>query len=200
MYACILSPLFIVSQNCLFLPQQPQESYDLLTDDEMENEEENGGIYEVCGMLYEASAKCNKHLAEDSTLAGSYQQEANEDDVCSFTASLVENNYDEYGEVILESPEWELSKWKQINAYKQDMQAVSPLQLLGLFFSAGLVAALFSYTLYLRYKLTRRVPWTFGFGKDAEAAYAGKLGRAGSGITMQRSLSGLEPSATSSFA
>ena len=199
MYACILLPTCLSHKTACVCNNPHQESYDLLTDDEMENEE-NGGIYEVCGMLYEASAKCNKHLAEDDTFEGSYQQEANEDDVCSFTASLVENNYDEYGEVILESAEWELSKWKQINAYKQDMQAVSSIQLLGLFFSVGLVVALFSYTLYLRYKLTRRVPWTFGFGKDAEAAHAGKLGRAGSGITMQRSLSGLEGNPTSSFA
>lgn len=176
-----------------------QESYDLLTDDAMENEE-NSGIYEVCGMLYEASAKCNKHMAEGETFEGAYEQEANEDDVCSFTASLVENNYDEYGEVILESPEWELSKWKQINAYKQDMQAVSSVQLLALLFSAGLVVALFSYTLYLRYKLTRRVPWTFGFKTDPDDEHGGKVGRVGSGITMQRSLSGLEPSATNSFA
>ena len=171
-----------------------------MTDDEMENENENGGIYEVCGYLYEAAAKCNIHMSEDATFEGTYEQAANERDVCNFVASLVENNYDEYGEAKLESPEWELSKWKQINAYRQDMEAVSPIQILGLIFSAGMLVVLFFYTLYLRYKLTRRVPWTLGFGKQAEAENAGRIARAGSGITMQRSLSNLEPGYSSSFA
>jgi len=170
-----------------------------MTDDEMqnENEAENNGIYEVCGYLYEQAAKCNIHLTGDKGYEGAYQQEANERDVCNFVASLIENNYDEYGEVYLESPEWEISKWKSINAYKQDMQAVSSVQILGLVFSVGLVVGLVAYSVYLRQKLiTRRVPWKFGFAgnKTVDAP----INKANSGIMMQRSLSGLEPSASGS--
>ena len=171
-----------------------------MTDDEIENE--NGGLYEVCGQLYDQAAKCNRYLTDPDTYEGAYQQEANEEDVCNFVASLVENNYDENGEAILESPEWELSKWKDINAYRQDVVSASPLQVLGIIFSAGMVVILFFYIVYLRYKLTRRVPWSRGFGHYDEAGHAGRIARVSSGITMQRSLSNLEPgfSRSGSFA
>ncbi|CAB9503904.1 expressed unknown protein [Seminavis robusta] len=169
-----------------------RESYDLVTDDEIQNEE-NEGLYEVCGVLYEQAAKCNRYLGEDDTYQGQFEQEANEQDVCNFVASLVENNYDEYGEAILESPEWTLAKWKSINAYRQDLVRTSSGQILGIVFSVGLVAALAIYAIYLRYKLTRRLPWSLGFGKSSAADQAGKIGRVSSGITMQRSMSGLEP-------
>lgn len=171
-----------------------------MTDDEIENEEEEG-LYEICGELYDQAAKCNRYLGEDETYIGQYQQEANEDDVCNFVASLVENNYDEWGEAVLESPEWELAKWKEINAYKQDLVArASPGQILSILGSIGLVVVLLFYIIYLRYKLTRRMPWTPGYGKSDQAAYAGRISRVGSGITMQRSLSNLEPNPTGSFA
>ena len=162
-----------------------------MTEDQVE--EENGGIYEVCGYLYQQAAKCNRYLAERETYQGAYQQEANEEDVCNFVASLIENNYDEYGEAVLESPEWELSRWKEINAYRQDIVRATKEQIIAILASVGLVVLLSLYITYLRYKLSRRVPWFRGFGKSEEAEYAGHIARASSGITMQRSLSNLEP-------
>ena len=163
----------------------------MLTDDDIKNEE-NGGLYEVCGYLYEQAAKCNRYLGEEG-FEGQYEQEANEEAVCNFVASLVENNYDEYGEAILEDPEWTLSKWKEINAYRQDLVRTTSGQILGIIFSLFLCLALSGYITYLRYKLTRRLPWSRGIGKNNAAEDAGQIGRVSSGITMQRSLSGLEP-------
>jgi hypothetical protein len=162
----------------------------LLTEEDMN--EENGGLYEVCGFLYEQAAKCNRYLGEDG-FEGQYEQEANEEDVCNFVASLVENNYDEYGEAVLEDPEWTLAKWKEINAYRQDLVRTTSRQILGIVFSILLCLALSAYIAYLRCKLTRRLPWSLGFGKNDAAERAGQIGRVGSGITMQRSLSGLDP-------
>lgn len=163
----------------------------MLTDDDIKNEE-NGGLYEVCGYLYEQAAKCNRYLGEDG-FQGQYEQEANEEDVCNFVASLVENNYDEYGEAVLEDPEWTLARWKEINAYRQDLVRTTPGQILGIVLSIFLCLALSAYITFLRYKLTRRLPWSLGFGRNDAAEQAGRIGRVSSGITMQRSLSGLEP-------
>jgi len=165
-----------------------------MTAEEMEDEREEGrggGVYEVCGYLYEQAAKCNIRLQSSATFDGEYEQEANEAAVCNFVSSLVENNYDEYGEAYLPSPEWELSMWKEINSYRQDLVRTTKVQVIGILAAAGLCVLLFLYSCYLRYKLSRSLPWSKGFGRYEEADYAGQIARVSSGITMQRSTSGL---------
>lgn len=125
---------------------------------------------------------------------GAYQQEANEEDVCNFVASLVENNYDEYGEIILESEELSWENWANLKAYKRDVVKVTNGQIFGLMFSIGCVLLLSAYVAYLRYKLKHRAPWIAG-----KYGFPGRgLSRIHSGITMQRSVSGVEPAMTTS--
>ena len=61
-------------------------------------------VSEMCGQLYEASAKCEKSHGFDNGFSGydGYQnQVANEDVVCDFIESIGAGSYDEYGEIVV---------------------------------------------------------------------------------------------------
>lgn len=154
----------------------------------MNNEED--GVYEICGYLYQSAAKCNRYMDVETSYKGSKQQQQNEKKVCNFVESLIENNYDEYGEIIQQGDAWEIAKWKQVNAFKGDIVTrASKVQILGMVFSIGLCLSLFGYSFYLRHKLMHRRAWRHGMWTHQRAEEAGRVARASSGITMQRSLS-----------
>merc|ERR1712048_786584 len=63
------------------------------------------GIQDICGVLYEDSAKCNSKLkGTDGNDFGSNlseEQLQNEQTVCNYIGNLQRHSYDEYGEIIL---------------------------------------------------------------------------------------------------
>lgn len=62
------------------------------------------GVLEMCGQLYEASAKCEESHGFDRGYAaynGYDNQEANEDIVCDFIDSISAGSYDEQGEIVV---------------------------------------------------------------------------------------------------
>jgi hypothetical protein len=128
----------------------------------------------------------------------SQEQADNEDAVCGFVASLIENNYDEYGEIYIFDVD--LTQWQNVQQYKNMARAVSPLQLLAILFFIGVSLALFLYSCYLNHKLRVRMPWTpYTHGQENRVDYldygeAGRTSRLNSGILMMRSRSPAETS------
>lgn len=129
-------------------------------------------------------------------------QESNEEDVCNFIESLVEHNYDEKGEVVLRSANFNVEHWHNPGEYVKVVQQASPLQRLSLGLSMLIFFSLFGYAVYLTKKLVYRKPWRpprsvvspYGGGADSKTASAvaeaGRLSRAWSGIAQLRSMSG----------
>lgn len=131
----------------------------------------------------------------------SEQQSDNENAVCGYVASLIENNYDEYGEIYIFDVD--LTQWQNVQQYKNMARAVSSFQLSVILLSVGVSLALFLYSCYLNHKLRVRVPWTpYTHGQDNRVDYldyneAGRASRLNSGILMMRSRSPAETSTRS---
>lgn len=129
-------------------------------------------------------------------------QEANEEQVCTFIESLVERNYDERGEVVLRSAYFNADNWQHPGEYVKVVREASVLQKLALTFSMMVFFGLFGYSVYLTKKLVYRKPWRpprsvispYAGGVDAKSisavSEAGRLSRACSGIVQLRSMSG----------
>jgi hypothetical protein len=123
----------------------------------------------------------------------SEQQADNEKAVCGFLESLIENNYDEYGEIYTNDVNF--ADWQNVQQYKNMARSVSSLQLSGILFFVVVSLALFLYSCYLNHKLRVRIPWTpYTHGQDNPVDYldygeAGRLSRINSGILMMRSRS-----------
>jgi hypothetical protein len=201
------------------------EGYGLVTDDAIAT---NEFTYPLCNVLYEYSAKCNRHISSQSTYGVSLRsssdelpylgcpihnlifplqskeasQESDEDAVCTFITSLVENNYNEYGEAIVGSG-FQLSHWNRPQEYSKIIQRASSLQVFGLFLSIGAVLGLATYCFYLTKKLKYRKPWqpptrvaaSYNGGRmwiDARSE-AGRISRINSGVVMMRSRSKSPP-------
>lgn len=119
-----------------------------------------------------------------------YSQEENEEDVCEFIASLVEGNYDEYGEIYFGNS-FRLSNWSDPEEYKK----LSPMTVFGLVSSVLLFLIISVYTCVLRSRLTRRpnqrnnnltglmAPW-----KPFSPAKSLRIARQNSGIVQCRSM------------
>jgi hypothetical protein len=113
--------------------------------------------------------------------------------MCSFIDSLVEGNYDEYGEIVLTSPLFDFNNWYQFSEYKKFVQReVYPIQIVGLVVSAVLMVGLGIYAICLHRQIVHFVGGTPLQKRKRERATqeASRLSRINSGITMMRSTSG----------
>eukprot|EP00339_Tiarina_fusa_P005293 CAMPEP_0117052564 /NCGR_PEP_ID=MMETSP0472-20121206/36332_1 /TAXON_ID=693140 ORGANISM="Tiarina fusus, Strain LIS" /NCGR_SAMPLE_ID=MMETSP0472 /ASSEMBLY_ACC=CAM_ASM_000603 /LENGTH=512 /DNA_ID=CAMNT_0004767235 /DNA_START=73 /DNA_END=1611 /DNA_ORIENTATION=+ len=148
--------------------------------------DEDNQVADVCGMLYDESAKCNRYMGYDGEY-NSYNQEQNEDVVCNFISNLVENNYDEYGEIYLESG------WQ---AYIPTTRSMSKFQKWALSISVLLCFGLVLYSCHLhRVIKSHRFTWMprprKGYSNDPSGGSANAMGRTHSGIISGRSRSGI---------
>jgi hypothetical protein len=133
----------------------------------------------------------------------SEEQADNENAVCGFIESLIENNYDEYGEIYIFDVD--LTQWQNVQQYKNMARAVSSFQLSVILLSLGVSLALFLYSCYLNHKLRVRIPdtWTpYTPGQENRVDYlgygeSGHTSRHNSGILMMRSRSPAETLNTS---
>uniref|UniRef100_A0A7S1GIQ8 Uncharacterized protein n=1 Tax=Cyclophora tenuis TaxID=216820 RepID=A0A7S1GIQ8_CYCTE len=165
------------------------DEYDLYTDDAA-----GQSVYELCEFLYDASGKCNRYydVYDVDETYETYQQADNEGKVCDFIESLVENNYNQYGEIILEDT-FDFNNWKDYHEYEKLVPTeVTLWQTIGLISSITLMLFLMVYSCYLYSKL-RNPRWDPNSSKYGTAAEAGKISRVNSGIMLGRSNS--DPSA-----
>lgn len=111
--------------------------------------------------------------------------------MCSYIEALLENNYNDNGEVIVED-EFDYRNWNRGSEYVKIVRKAGTKQLLALFVSMGVTFGLAFYSAYLHRKLTRRKPWippkdlTRMEGNDPKQL-AGRLSRRNSGISSTRS-------------
>ena len=129
-------------------------------------------------------------------------QEANEEQVCTFIESLVESNYNEKGEVVLRSVNFNTENWQHPGEYVKVVQEASAFQKFALTISMMVFFSLFGYAIYLTKKLVYRKPWRpprrvtspYAGGVSAKSisavSEAGRMSRASSGIVQLRSMSG----------
>jgi hypothetical protein len=116
---------------------------------------------------------------------------------------LIENNYDEYGEIYIFNVD--LTQWQNVQQYKNMARAVSSFQLSVILLSVGVSLALFLYSCYLNHKLRVRIndtwiPYTHGQENRVDYLGYGESGRSSrldSGILMMRSRSPAETSTRS---
>ena len=122
-------------------------------------------------------------------------QYSNEDQVCDYIESLVENNYDESGEIYMRNREFELSNWQDPHEYAKVVTGASPFQILFLVVSIGIFLSLLVYSCYLSKKLRHRMPWrpptsvispyatsaSVAGGSMAAVSEAGRVSRVNSG-------------------
>jgi hypothetical protein len=139
-----------------------------------------------------------------TTHGQSSSQYADEDKVCEFIESLVENNYDEYGEIYISSTEFELRHWSHPSEYAKIVTHASPAQIFFLFVSICSFLSLSLYSCYLTKKLHYRMPWrpprsvlspyassaSVAGGSLAAVSAVGRVSRVNSGIVAMRSRSG----------
>jgi len=133
-----------------------------------------------------------------------YQKDSDQiNKVCPFIESIVENNYNEYGQVVLKE-DFHASKWYSAQEYVNLAQKASRAQLIALAISMSTALGLLLYAFYLKKKLVYRIPWrppksvtapmsggTSVFGDyEYDMRYeAGRVSRMNSGITAMRSKS-----------
>jgi hypothetical protein len=122
---------------------------------------------------------------------------------------LIENNYDEYGEIYIYAVNF--AEWYNFQQYQNLAHSVSPFQLHTILFFIGVSLALFIYSCYLNHKLKARMPWTpythgrenlvdyLDYGYKNSASEAGRLSRLNSGIVMMRSRSPADASTNGDF-
>lgn len=117
--------------------------------------------------------------------------QGNEEQVCNFVESLMENNFDEYGEIYLSgaNDSFQFSNWNKLSEYQKVTRNVSGGQIFWLATSGGLVIGLFAYAAYLHSKVTRIWRPKKQYPKYPAEDYTAT--RSASGITMLRSRSDL---------
>lgn len=127
--------------------------------------------------------------------------------MCNFIDSLVEKNYDEYGEVIIRE-DFDFANWKSGEEYVKLARKASTLQIILLVGSIVLSLGLFFYSCYLHKKLMFRKPWIppsrvtgpysgMYYGDDDDArSEAGRLSRLNSGIIAIRTATSVEGGAS----
>jgi hypothetical protein len=144
--------------------------------------------------MFSELISCQEQRSRNSShiLLQSYQQEENEKKVCNFIDSLIENHYDEYGEIVLGANGFDASKWQDYHEYYNvAARRVPPIQIFGLVISIVTMLFFTSYSWYLRSKIAKiadRNKW-HPISKPKSAMDAGRISRIQSGITNGRSTS-----------
>ena len=101
---------------------------------------------------------------------------------------MVENHYDEYGEIIIGNKFFNPTNWNNIHEYYNAARTIHPLQIFGLIASITVVLSLAVYSWYLRSKISKAKTYYF-FNKSKTAMDAGRISRIQSGIVTGRSQS-----------
>ena len=116
---------------------------------------------------------------------------------------MVENNYDENGEITLRDPDFQVENWLHPGEYAKIVTKASPMQKVGLVLSFGIFAGFAAYSYYLTKKLYNRMPWRppksvlqpYSSGAEPRVmgaaqivAEAGRVSRVNSGIVAMRTV------------
>eukprot|EP00581_Thalassiosira_minuscula_P034576 CAMPEP_0184447172 /NCGR_PEP_ID=MMETSP0740-20130409/3482_1 /TAXON_ID=385413 /ORGANISM="Thalassiosira miniscula, Strain CCMP1093" /LENGTH=695 /DNA_ID=CAMNT_0026816735 /DNA_START=63 /DNA_END=2150 /DNA_ORIENTATION=+ len=166
-------------------------------DDDDGNYGGSNEINDLCEMLYEDSARCDKHFRSYNTRSkrAKYAEAvAQEDLTCDFIDSIAMGNYNEMGEIdVGDNYQIGQAAWMRNNMYAQQyghyVSEVTPLQIFGLIMSILAVILLGMWSSSLHRSLTKAGPWRprRGFRSPAPANTAADLNRQNSGIVMGRS-------------
>lgn len=189
------------------IPCKASESFSLVSDSDIENG--NDDIYPLCSYLYDTSAKCQIHFSDPESSYQSEQQADNEEAVCNMIESLVENNYDEFGEVIVQE-DFDYHNWAHGDEYVKLVRKASAFQIVVLTGSILLCVGLFGYSCYLHKKLRYRRPWIppkqvggrqwgaglMKFDNSDALSEAGRVSRLNSGIIALRSMTSVDGEAS----
>lgn len=155
------------------------------------DDNETSDVYELCEYLYDSSGQCTRYMssAEEYYVEGEEDEKGNEEKVCNFVESIMENNYDEYGEIYLSggSSSFNFANWNKLSEYKKVTTNVTGDQIFLLIASGALVIGLFVYSAYLHAKVTRIWRPKKQYPKYPAEDYTPT--RSASGITMLRSQS-----------
>ena len=127
------------------------------------------------------------------------EQKETQETVCTFIGSLIQNTYNEYGEIIIQQ-DFHFYNWQSKLEYFNLARKASPAQIFGIIISFASSLALLVYSCYLHKKLFFRRPWrppksitspVPGSGFSVASGYArteaGRLSRNNSGIIAMRS-------------
>ena len=158
-------------------------------------------VNELCGSLYEVSARCDKHYrsySNKSKQAKYAEAVAQEDLTCDFIDSIVMGNYNEEGNIDMwpsvDQEGQEQPGWMGNSIYAQTAGAyasqVTPLQIFGLLLSILAVGILAVWSMTLHKSLSKTGPWRPRRGVHAVANPSqAEVDRQNSGIVMGRSQS-----------
>ena len=119
-------------------------------------------------------------------------QAETEETVCSFIATLVENSYNEFGDVIVQQG-FDFSRWASPSEYMNLASSASFQQTIGLVLTIMSTIGLATYAYYLNRKVRHRRPWqppksiTSAINHQTAIAEAGRLSRMNSGIVSMQS-------------
>ena len=154
---------------------------------------------ELCEMVYETSAHCNKNFKSFRKGQLSARQWKEMQLSCSFIDSIEMGNYDEFGYVNLKEnwnyrnpenqPEWVRDN-KYANEFDQVSRDVSPLQVFFLIFSILACVILAAWSKSLHSSLTKKETWAPGrewkFKNFFHRQSAPSIAPANSGIEASR--------------
>ena len=109
----------------------------------------------------------------------SSNEEATEETVCNLVASLVENNYDERGQVVIQK-EFNFTQWAHASEYAKVVTQASRGQRISLTIFVSSAVFLFAYAAYLHDRLRKRsahflAPFDsrYSTGKDLQSKFSG---------------------------
>jgi hypothetical protein len=100
-----------------------------------------------------------------------HNQEETDKAVCSYIAGMLENNYNEYGEIVVGREELKLADLTNYRAYIEVVNKTAPNQIVGLVLSVSLMLGLAVYSCMLHRKITKRNIALTVNGGTAESRY-----------------------------
>ena len=149
------------------------------------------GVVAFCSAMYSSSATCNVHMKNHSAMTefASETEIAQESLTCAFIDNIVYGTYDQQGDIVLTSPTFDFSDWKNPEQYRKVQLPAG--QAIGLALSVLLVVCLSAVAIFMNRSLHRKdMPWRpRRFGRKVNMD-TDEFSRKQSGITMGRSRSG----------
>ena len=134
--------------------------------------------------MFFAKFSCCDLLADIFSIRVQSEIQADDElNVCNFVDSLMENNYDETGEIWLKSASFDIANWQSLQEYQKEVSRMTPVQMFFLIASLFLMLGLFIYAVYLYSKIR-----TYLGSKNRYPTYRSyTIDRDQSGITENRS-------------